>query len=447
MEKTLRTIKKYIPKKIYRAIQPIYHYSLAFIGAVIYGFPSHHINVVFVTGTKGKSSTTEFINAILEAAGLKTALASTIRFKIDEQNKNNLYKMTIPGRFFLQRFLRQSVDAGCQYAIIEMTSEGARQFRHKFIALDALVFLNLSPEHIESHGSYENYVQAKLSLAKALETSPKKRRILIVNADDKEAQRFLAVPITEKYQFSLTDAQPYTLSDKGVSLTFQNKKIISPLVGEFTIYNILAAATYAITQNIPIDTIKRGIENINEIPGRLQRIHLPKKSTDQKNEDDAISIIVDYAHTPDSLEKLYRSFPHHYRIGVLGNTGGGRDTWKRAEMARIADRYCDSIILTDEDPYDDDPCKIVEEMASAIRTQREQSNKPLKIIMDRRGAIHAAIQEAVTQAGIVRAKIAVLISGKGTDPYIMRANAVREPWSDAQVAQEEFLKIETNRRE
>ena len=135
-----------------------YHYLLAFVGAVVFGFPSRKLNVIAVTGTKGKSSVVELISALLEEAGFKTAHASTIHFKIGDKVERNMHKMTMPGRFFLQHFLRRAVRAGCTHAVIEMTSEGARQFRHKFISLDALIFTNLAPEHIESHGSYENYV-------------------------------------------------------------------------------------------------------------------------------------------------------------------------------------------------------------------------------------------------------------------------------------------------
>src|SRR3989344_3190091 len=137
LEKLLRLGRKIIPKKIFRAAQPIYHYLLAVAGAVFYGLPSRKLFVVAVTGTKGKSTTTELVNAALEAAGYKTALLNTIRFKIDDKSWANKFKMTLPGRFFLQKFLRQAADAGCTHAIIEMSSEAVPQFRHKFIYLDA----------------------------------------------------------------------------------------------------------------------------------------------------------------------------------------------------------------------------------------------------------------------------------------------------------------------
>jgi UDP-N-acetylmuramoyl-L-alanyl-D-glutamate--2,6-diaminopimelate ligase len=177
MEKILRKIEKYIPKKVYRFFQPLYHLLLAITGTILYRNPSRHIYVIGVTGTKGKSSTTEFINAVLEASGKKTAILSTIRFKIGDTTRPNKFKMTMPGRFFTQKFLRDAVDAGCDYAIIEMTSEGARFFRHVGIELDALIFTNLSPEHIDSHGSFAKYKAAKLRLVKRLSRSNKPVRL------------------------------------------------------------------------------------------------------------------------------------------------------------------------------------------------------------------------------------------------------------------------------
>src|SRR3990172_11524710 len=226
MEIILRFLEKYIiPKKLYAWGQPIYHYALALLGAILFLFPSRKINVIAVTGTKGKTSVVEITGAILEEAGYKVALTSTLRFKIGSESERNMYKMTIPGRFFLQKFLRRAVKAGCQYAVVELTSEGARQFRHKFISLDALIFTNLAKEHIESHGSYENYVAAKLKLAEALAKSKKQNKILVVNADDAEAKKFLAVNVSGKYTYQLKDAEPFTLEKEGLVMTFDGLKI------------------------------------------------------------------------------------------------------------------------------------------------------------------------------------------------------------------------------
>ncbi|HAO64474.1 TPA: hypothetical protein DCQ44_00650 [Candidatus Taylorbacteria bacterium] len=429
MDKILRKIKKLIPQKVFSAFAPIYHYTLALLGAQIYGFPSRSIKVVLVTGTKGKSSTTEFINAMLESAGKKTALIGTIRFKIADKSWDNKFKMTMPGRFFVQKFLRDAVTAGCEYAILEMTSGAAVQYRHKFIELDALIFTNISPEHIEQHGSFENYLEAKLSLAKALESSPKKGKIIVANSDDPEGEKFLAMKVPVKVSYKLEDVKPFELKDTGSTFTLFGQQMHTVLPGKFNLYNILAAANYAYTQGVSSAEIKRAVEDLQEIKGRVQKIQAGQNFT----------VVVDYAHTADSLKNLYEAFPDSQKICVLGNTGGGRDIWKRPEMAKIADTYCADIILTDEDPYDDDPVEIVEQMRIAIE------KKPVSVIMNRRTAINTAISRANDLEKNTGRKVAVLISGKGTDPYIMRKNGTKETWSDASVATEELQKVLANK--
>ena len=422
LEKILRSIEKIIPKKFYIWCQPAYHFSLAFISALIYRFPSRKIKVIGVTGTKGKSSTTEIINAILEQSGYKTALSNTIRFKIGETSSDNLYKMSMPGRFFIQRFIRKAVKEKCQYVVLEMTSQGSMNFRHKYIDLDAFVFTNLSPEHIESHGSYENYVNAKVKIACEMIKSNKKDRIIIVNSDDKESQRFLSCSSERKAIFSLKYAEPYSVGKQGLRFTLDGETIYSPLSGLFNLYNILASI--ATTKNLGIEKeiIKKSIENFSGIKGRVEKIEAGQDFT----------VIVDYAHTTDSLDKLYQVFEGSKNICVLGGTGGGRDVWKRKEMGKIADKYCEEIILTNEDPYDEDPQKIISDVAQGIK------DKTPSIILDRRLAIAEAVKRA--EAGDV-----VLITGKGTDPYIMGPNGSKTPWSDAGVVREEIGKLKQTR--
>jgi UDP-N-acetylmuramoyl-L-alanyl-D-glutamate--2,6-diaminopimelate ligase len=407
--------RKIIPAKIFRAGRPIYHYLLAFFGALYYGFPSRKIFVVAVTGTKGKTTVTEIINKILEEAGHKTALSNTIHFKIANKEKRNFFKMTMPGRFFMQKFLYDAINAKCKYAVVEMTSEGVKQFRHKFIELDALIFTNIAPEHIEAHGSFENYLNAKLKLAYSLEKSRKKNKIMVANIDDKYGPKFLDIKIDKKTAFSLANAKPYAATETETNLTIDGKEIKSKLVGEFNIYNILAAAGFAKSQNISIDTIKNALEKFEGAPGRVERIE----------EGQDFTVIVDYAHTKESLEELYKAFGKSEKICVLGNTGGGRDRWKRPEMGKIAEKYCKHIILTNEDPYDEDPMQIVKDMAEGI-TKRQP-----EIIIDRKSAIQKALSLACRDD-------VVLITGKGTDPFIMEANGKRIPWSDADVAREEL---------
>ena len=416
LDTILSKIRRLIPGKLFKAFQPAYHWTLAFAAALFYGFPSKKIHVIAVTGTKGKSSTTEIINAIFEEAGYKTAVSNTIRFKVGNMSSDNLYKMSMPGRFFAQRLIRRAVKNKCDFLIMEMTSQGALLYRHKFIELDAFVFTNLSPEHIESHGSYENYRDAKVSIAKMLESSNKKDRTLIINADDKESPIFLECKADRKLTFTLKDFEPYQIKKEGLEFRLGNRTIDSRLSGLFNLYNIIAAVTTARSRGVNDEIIARAIEKFDGIPGRVQRIEAGQD----------FNVIVDYAHTPDSLEKLYQVFQESKMICVLGGTGGGRDGWKREKMGHIADDYCDEIILTNEDPYDEDPKKIIDEVAKGIKDQEPS------IIIDRREAIREAIKRAKTGDS-------VLITGKGTDPYIMGPNDTKTPWSDAKVAREEII--------
>ncbi|MFH1455142.1 MAG: UDP-N-acetylmuramyl-tripeptide synthetase [bacterium] len=423
MQKIFSIIKKSIPLGLFKKIQPHYHYFLAFLGAIIYRFPSKEIKVVAVTGTKGKTSSVEFINAILEEAGKKTALVGTLRFKIGEESKPNLYKMTMPGRMFIQKFLRRAVNAKCEYTVIEISSEAVKQFRNKFIDLNALIFTNLAPEHIESHGSYEKYIEAKLSIAKELEKSKKQNKVIIVNTDDKESPKFLNTNIPNKITYSIEEAKNIIFSEDLTKFTYKGVGIETVLPGKFNIYNILAATKYAESEKIDLSIVKKALIKLKEIKGRAEKIEMGQD----------FKVIVDYAHTPDSLKVIYETFLESKKIGVLGNCGGGRDKWKRKEMAEIADKYCEEIILTDEDPYDDDPQEILEDMARYFK------NKKPKMVMDRREAIAVAYKFA--KKGDV-----VIITGKGTDPYIMRKNGQKEKWSDAEVAREELQKILKNNK-
>lgn len=423
MDNFLYYVKQLIPVSLFKLAQPPYHFVLSVIGALWYRFPSKEITVIGVTGTKGKSTVVELINAIFEADGKRTALAGTIRFKLGEKSERNMYKMTMPGRFFMQKFLRDAVNAGCDVAIIEMTSQGVLQYRHKFMHLDALVFTNISPEHIESHGSYEKYIEAKLELAKTLELSQKRPRYMIANRDDEQGERFLTADVEHKLPYGLSDLELHTLNKDDVSLVLHGTTIRVPLVGLFNVYNALSAITCARAFGVPLKTIHKALTNLPPIKGRVERFRSPKDAEKK------VTAIVDYAHTPDSLEKLYQAFEKEHKVCILGNTGGGRDTWKRPEMARIAEKYCERIILTNEDPYDEDPRKIIDDMVRGI----DDTGK-LTVIMDRRKAIRTALEEAPDGS-------TVIISGKGTDPYIMGPNNTKTPWSDAKVVTQEMSSL------
>ncbi len=416
VDSVLQTIKRFVPRSLFRRVQPYYHGLLALMGAVIYRFPARKMIVIGVTGTKGKSSTCEYLNAIFEAAGHTTVLISTIRIKIGDTSSPESRHMTMPGRLVIQRTLRRAVSKGCDVAIIEISSEGARQWRDRFLALNALIFTNLAPEHIESHGSFENYAATKLSIARRLENSPKRPRFIVANKDDAYGPKFLAAHVEYAVPFSLTDAEPFTASPLGGSFTFEGTTMAINFPGEFSIKNALAATMTARRFGISHDIIRHALASLSRIPGRAENVA----------EGHPFAVIVDYAHTPESLEELYRAYGNHRKICVLGGTGGGRDTWKRPRMGEVADRFCDHIILTDEDPYDEDPMQIIEGVQSGI-------TKEVEVLLDRGRAIERAIS-------LARPGDVVLITGKGSNTSICGKNGARIPWNDAGVAKDVLRK-------
>lgn len=408
--------------KLWETIEPLYHFALAGAGAIRYGFPSKKLVVIGITGTKGKTSTAEFMDHILMAAGKKTAVLGTLHFKIGEKDMPNLKKMTMPGRFFVQKFLADAVEAGCTHAVIEMTSEGARQYRQRFIDMDALIFTNLAPEHIERHGSFENYREAKLDIARTLARTTKKNNFLILNRDDANADFFRKVHPLTVVEYGRNSMRNLIADENHFDFVWNENDahIEGVLPGEFNAMNALASAACAKSLQIPTEAIVAGIKATSLIRGRAEKVSVGQP----------FDVVVDYAHTPDSLEALYKTFANKNIIALLGSTGGGRDTWKRPEMGKMADTYAAHIILANEDPYDEDPMQIIEQVKSGV------SNKPVEVILDRRAAIARALAIAKETQNS-----AVLLTGKGTDPFIMGPNGSKEGWDEATVAREELKKL------
>lgn len=409
----LSRAKKLLPEPLAEAARTLWHPLLATLAAIRSGFPTRSMTVVGINGTKGKSTTSDMLFAILTKAGHKTALASTIRFAIGDESEPNLFKMTMPGRGFLQHFLARARKQGATHAVVELTTEGARQWRHRFLSLDALVMLNVQREHLERFGSFEKYVAAKRWLVRELERSRKTNRAVVVCTEDAENASFLDAAVETKLPFSYHDLEQLSSDAHETRFTYRGTQFTIPLPGHFNALNALGAIRAAEHLGVPLSVSSQALAAMPQVKGRLEPV----------NRGQPFSVIVDYAHTPDSLRALYSAYPGR-KICVLGNTGGGRDTWKRPEMGRIADEACAEVILTDEDPYDEDPRTILEEMARGMKRAPE-------IILDRRDAIRRAL--TVAAAGDT-----VLISGKGTDPYIMGKNGSKTPWSDAAVAAEEL---------
>lgn len=422
-----RLVKKLLPK----SLLSFYHYAVAVLAAFIYRFPSKNIIVIGVTGTNGKSTVVNMIARVLEAAGHKVGHTSTVNFKIGDQEWLNDTKMTMRGRLSLQSFLRRMVREKCDYAIVETTSEGIKQFRHWGIYYDVAVFTNLTPEHIESHGSYEKYKQAKGLLFAALNHGKKTevKKVSIINLDDPSAEYFLSYPAQSYFGYTVRDKSSeksnlrivkggnITDDSNGVSFTVDGKTILLKLLGRFNALNAMAAVCAGLSQNIPIDTIIKALENIPGVPGRMQSI----------NEGQPFKVIVDYAHEPAGLEQVYvalKSYRPRKIISVLGSQGGGRDKRKRPLLGELAARYTDYMIVTNEDPYDDNPMEIINDVVAGINKHSGKiEGQHYFKILDREESIRKAIRLAADND-------IVIITGKGSEQNMVISGGKKIPWND-----------------
>src|SRR3989339_550935 len=386
MERLLFFIKKIIPQRLFKSIQPAYHFLLAFFSAAFYGFPSNKLIVIGVTGTSGKTTSVYLISKMLESAGYKVGFTSTAMFKIGSEEWLNDKKMTMVGRFFTQKMLKKMVQADCRYAVIETTSQGIEQFRHRFINYDALIFTNLYPEHIEAHGGFINYKNAKGKLFSHLSRCRHKiirgkkiSKTIIVNNDDEHAAYFLNFPADKKITFSVSGIEfknskkifpldSFIEEDgKGSSFILEKISFFLSLPGKFNFYNALSAISVGLNEEISLSAIKDGLNKITGVPGRFEKI----------DEGQNFTVIIDYAFEPNAVSKLYeaaKKIPHKKIIHILGSTGGGRDISRRPILGEIAGKNSDIVIITNEDPYDDDP----EEIINAVALGAENSGKKLQ---------------------------------------------------------------------
>lgn len=434
MEALLRHIKKNIPHPVFLRAQPAYHFFIAFAAAVWYGFPSRHIQVIGVTGTKGKTTVVELAREVLGAGGGNVASLSSLRFVIGKQEARNMTKMTMPGRFFVQKFLRDAVRQGCKYAILEVTSEGIKQFRHRFIRFHAAILTNMAPEHLESHGGFEPYLRAKLDLFWRL--TPEGRAI--INQEDAYADRFAAATnahkdFYKKEGFALGGktyvVRNLEVTKEGIQFDLNNHTITSSMPGMFNFYNILSVLALGLGEHIALEKIANSIAQVHGIPGRMELL-----------QQEPFRVIVDYAHTPGSLAAVYETLrvesagKDSRMLCVLGAAGGGRDKWKRPLLGKIAAEFCDMVFLTNEDSYDEDPQEIINDLAGGLFQALKHSAQSAKKIVDRRTAIHEALHAAIP--GDV-----IIITGKGAEPWIAGPGGTKIPWDDRAVVREELQQL------
>ncbi len=402
LNKLLGLGRKIIPKRIFKFAQPIYHWCLSMLGAVIYRFPSRSMKVIAVTGTKGKSTVVYMISRIFEEQSEPVAAVGSLGFKIKDRTWPNTLKMTLPGRLKLQKFLHEAKKAGVRYVILEATSEGLAQNRLAGIDIDCAVFTNLHREHLESHGSFENYMAAKQKLFLKV----KNRHVL--NIDDPFFEKFANYQARNKVTYGKQWGLVSPLRPPISNLQLQ-------LLGDFNEYNALASLSVAYTYNLDMDKAVASLNSIESIPGRMEIVRSER----------GFNVVIDYAHTPDSLEMVYKNLKPRVKklICVLGAAGGGRDKWKRPEFGKIAAKYCDEIILTNEDPFDENPEEILDQIEKGMPAGARYEK-----ILDRKEAIKQALT-AANQGDIV------VITGKGSETSIAVAGGKKIPWSDKEVVE------------
>ena len=327
LDKILYRVKKLIPKSVFNFFQPAYHAILANAGALIYRYPSRSMKVIGVTGTKGKSTTVFLLSKILEnalrqAQGKpgKVAACGSLGFKIGEKEWPNNLKMTMPGRFKIHKFMAEAKKAGCEFLILEVTSEGVKQKRHLGIHFDCAVFTNLHKEHIEAHGSFENYAKAKQELFRAT------RNIHVLNADDPNIKLFGNFFAKRKIFYGIEKgdihADKTEIGAEGSIFDVYGTQFKINIGGRFNVSNCLAALAVSAMYGIDLPSARPVLESIKSIPGRMEFI-----------QSKPFAVVVDYAHTSESLEGVYKTlkakisnfqpacrtgrFPINFQVSIL----------------------------------------------------------------------------------------------------------------------------------
>jgi len=423
-------------------LKKLFHWKIALLANIFYGFPSKKLVVIGVTGTKGKSSTCRFIASILEEAGFNVGLLSTIEIQINKEKILNDKKMTMLGRGLIQKMLKKMVNTGCKYAVIETSSEGILQFRHLGINYDIVVFTNLGEEHSERHGGFENLKKDKGKIFANLKKNQNKiiddkkiDKVIIVNADDENSDYYYNFEADKKIKYGINNnAVDYlgkilSSNEKGSIIEVAGKEYVISVAGLFNAYNALAALAVARSQSIDDVAIKKGIAGVRNIEGRMEKIVCSQP----------FQVIVDYAHEPMSIRGLFESLKHFSNfqgkiIGVIGSDGGGRDKKKRHKIGLISAKYCDYVVVRDVNCYDEDPSLIAQAVAGGAREGGKIDEQSLFVEIDRFKAVEKAF--SLAKAGDI-----VVITAKGSEPFIAVAKGKRIPWDDRAVAKKILEKM------
>ncbi|HEY4501357.1 MAG TPA: UDP-N-acetylmuramoyl-L-alanyl-D-glutamate--2,6-diaminopimelate ligase [Candidatus Paceibacterota bacterium] len=399
MEKLLKKIKRFIPKALFTALQPYYHYFLAGVGALWYRFPSRKLRVVGITGTNGKTTTATLLYKIATELGYKAGLISTVENIIAREVKPSTH--TTPDPISLNKLFRDMANAGCEYVFMEVSSHALHQNRVLGVHFTGGIFTNLTHDHLDYHKSFENYFDAKKKFFQMLSAGA----FALSNTDNEYGNKMLQGIKADKFSYGFNGNENFHGKIKkikldGLDLVFNGVDINSKLLGRFNAYNLLAVWGTSNLLGFNMEKVSIILKDIEPPLGRFQHFTSPN----------GILVIVDYAHTPDALENVLKtirtSFVGSKVISVFG-CGGDRDPMKRGAMGHIGTMLSDVAIITSDNPRSEDPDKIIEQIKTGV--SHEDLHK-VKTISNR----HEAILEAITlaQKGDI-----ILCAGKGHEDY------------------------------
>lgn len=419
----VKVARKVLPKRSVKKLEESYRKGRVRIVRNRYGSPAKNLKVIAVTGTNGKTTTLCYLNEILKEAGYKTAMFTTAVIEINGRSKINDLNATVPTTDQIMRFFRDAKNAKVDYTLLEVTSHALDQHKLDGVPIHAAVMTNLTQDHLDYHKTMEAYAEAK---GKLFAGEPE---FIVLNQDDKWFEFYdqyaagaqkMTYGISESAEAKIDNTRLYRLgSEATVVFDHQTKlDLATALPGTFNIYNMIAAATTAYLLGVATNDIIEGVANLEAVPGRFERV-----ATGQQ-----FDVVVDYAHTPDALEKFLgatKAITKNRVILVFGATGD-RDKGKRPIMGEIAARLADRIILTDEESYDEDP----EAIRAAVMKGIEDAGGSAKTteIADRHEAIKKAL--SVAKKGDI-----VAITGMGHEKFRI-INGKRLPWNDADVVRE-----------
>lgn len=408
----------------YAAVANIQH-ATAVLAAAYHGFPSHRMVVIGITGTDGKTTTASLLYQILRAAGLRTGTINTLSAVLGDAEVETGLHVTTPRATEIQGYLARMVKAGLTHCILEVTSHGLAQGRADAVAFDVAVVTNITHEHLDYHGSWEAYRDAKALLFRSLAQSPYKERqdkVAVINADDTTAEFLLGIPADRHLTYSVHDsacdfyATGIEYTPAGTRFQLNGMTIHSPLTGPYNVSNVLAAAAAASAVGVTGEAIARGVAALAQVPGRMERM----------DEGQDFLAVVDFAHTPNSLHEVLTAartlIPPEGRIICVVGSAGLRDRAKRRMMAATAAELADLTILTAEDPRTESLDAILAEMAAGCVSKGGVEGQTFWRVPDRGLALYEAVQRA-------RRGDIVLTCGKGHEQS-MCFGEIEYPWDD-----------------